>query len=53
MNDAYRDLSNKEVVQVGISLPLLDWGKRRGQVKVAESNREIVRNQVRQQSQEF
>ncbi|MBP5374975.1 MAG: TolC family protein [Bacteroidaceae bacterium] len=53
MNDAYRDLLSKEVVQVGVSLPLLDWGKRRGQVKVAESNREIVRNQLRQQSQEF
>ena len=53
MNDAYRDLLSKEVVQVGVSLPLLDWGKRREQVKVAESNREIVRNQVRQQSQEF
>ena len=53
MNEAYRDLLSKEVVQVGVSLPLLDWGKRRGQVKVAESNREIVRNQVRQQSQEF
>ena len=53
MNDAYRDLLSKEVVQVGVSLPLLDWGKRRGQVKVAESNREIVRNQIRQQSQEF
>ena len=53
MNEAYRDLLSKEVVQVGVSLPLLDWGKRRGQVKVAESTREIVRNQVRQQSQEF
>lgn len=53
MNEAYRNLLSKEVVQVGVSLPLLDWGKRRGQVKVAESNREIVRNQVRQQSQEF
>ena len=53
MNEAYRDLLSKEVVQVGVSLPLLDWGKRRGRVKVAESNREIVRNQVRQQSQEF
>ena len=53
MNEAYRDLLSKDVVQVGVSLPLLDWGKRRGQVKVAESNREIVRNQVRQQSQEF
>lgn len=53
LNDAYRNLSSKQVVQVGVSLPLLDWGKRRGQLKVAESNREIVRNQLRQQSQEF
>ena len=53
LGDAYRNLSGKQVVQVGVSLPLLDWGKRHGQVKVAESNREIVRNQLRQQSQEF
>ncbi len=52
-SNAYRDLLSKEVVQVGVSLPLLDWGKRRGKVKVAESNREIVRNQLRQQTQEF
>ena len=53
MGEAYRDLLSKEVMQVGVSLPLLDWGKRRGQVKVAESNREIVQGQLRQQSQEF
>lgn len=53
LENAYRNLLSKEVVQVGVSLPLLDWGKRRGQVKVAESNRDIVRNQLRQQSQEF
>lgn len=53
MGEAYRHLLSKEVVQVGVSLPLLDWGKRRGQVKVAESNREIVQGQLRQQSQEF
>ena len=53
LDAAYRNLLDKEVVQVGISLPLLDWGKRRGQVKVAENNREIVQNQLRQQAQEF
>ena len=50
---AYRDLLSKEVVQVGFSLPLLDWGKRKGQRKVAESNREIVQGQLRQQAQDF
>ncbi|MBO4802349.1 MAG: TolC family protein [Bacteroidaceae bacterium] len=50
---AYRDLLSKEVVQVGFSVPLLDWGKRKGQRRMAESNREIVQGQLRQQAQEF
>jgi outer membrane protein TolC len=32
---------------------LLDWGKRKGQRRMAESNREIVQGQLRQQAQEF
>lgn len=53
MGGAYRDLLSKEVVQVGFSIPILDWGKRKGQRKMAESNREIVQGQLRQQAQEF
>jgi outer membrane protein TolC len=53
LNRAYRDLLSNEVVQVGITVPLLDWGKRKGQRRMAESNREIVQGQLRQQSQDF
>lgn len=53
LGGAYRDLLSKEVVQVGFSIPILDWGKRKGQRKMAESNREIVQGQLRQQAQEF
>ena len=53
MSSAYRHLLSNEVVQVGITIPLLDWGKRKGQRRVAESNREIVQGQLRQQAQEF
>lgn len=53
LGGAYRDLLSKEVIQVGFSVPILDWGKRKGQLKVAESNREIVQGQLRQQAQEF
>ena len=53
MSSAYRHLLSNEVVQVGITIPLLDWGKRKGQRKLAESNRDIVQGQIRQQSQEF
>ena len=53
VNRAYRDLLSNEVVQVGITVPLLDWGKRKGQRRMAESNREIVQGQLRQQAQDF
>ena len=53
MRGVYRDLLSNEVIQVGITVPLLDWGKRKGQRRMAESNREIVQGQLRQQSQNF
>ena len=53
MSSAYRHLLSNEVVQVGITVPLLDWGKRKGQRRMAESNRDIVQGQLRQQAQDF
>ena len=53
MNSAYRNLLSNEVVSVGITVPLLDWGKRKGQRRLAESNRDIIQGQLRQQSQDF
>lgn len=50
---AYSPLQNNEVVSIGVQIPLVDWGKRRGQVKVAESNREVTRARLRQQDTQF
>ena len=50
---AYRNLLSNEVVSVGITVPLLDWGKRKGQRRLAESNRDIIQGQLRQQAQDF
>ena len=44
---------NNQVVEVGVKIPILDWGKRRGKVKVAESQRETVRAQIRQEEMDF
>lgn len=52
-NAAYRNLLDNQVVQVGVKIPILDWGKRRGQVKVAQSNREVVLSQIRQEQTDF
>ncbi|MFT4071975.1 MAG: TolC family protein [Dysgonamonadaceae bacterium] len=35
-------MRDNQMVQVGVKIPLLDWGKRKSQVKIAETNREVV-----------
>ena len=50
---AYDPLKDNQIVEVGFRIPLLDWGKRRGQVKVAKSNREVVQSRLRQETMDF
>lgn len=51
--NAYSPLKDYQQVEIGMKIPLLDWGKRRGDVRVAESNRDMVRSQLRQEQQTF
>lgn len=46
--DLYQDPQDQQQVRVGISLPILDWGRGRGRVKVAKSGQELVKIQVEQ-----
>ncbi|MDE6443281.1 MAG: TolC family protein [Muribaculaceae bacterium] len=50
---SYSNLKDNQVVEIGVSIPLVDWGRRKGKVKVAESNRRLVESQVRQENQNF
>lgn len=50
---AYRHLKDNQVVEVGFKIPILDWGKRRGQVKIAQSNREVTESRLRQETMNF
>lgn len=52
-SQAYNRLRDNQVVEIGIKIPLLDWGKRRGSVKVAESNRKVVESRMRQETMNF
>jgi outer membrane protein TolC len=38
---------------INLSVPIMDWGKRKGQILMAESNREVVVNTVKQQRIDF
>lgn len=53
LDASYRHLKDNQLVEVGIEIPILDWGKRRGKVKVAESNREVTATRLSQEAQTF
>lgn len=52
-SSVYDNLRDNQVIQVGVKIPILDWGKRRGKVKVAESNRDVVLSRIRQEQMSF
>lgn len=51
--EAYRNPLNQQLVQIGIRIPILDWGRGRGKVKVARSGHEMVRTRVEQDISDF
>ena len=53
LSDVYKNPLNQQSVQVGISFPILDWGRRKGQVRVAQSRLDMNRIQVEQERSTF
>ncbi|MBQ8452856.1 MAG: TolC family protein [Prevotella sp.] len=50
---AYSPLNEHQRVEVGMSIPLLDWGRRKGRIRMAENNRQTLRSQLEQQEKTF
>lgn len=53
LSPAYKHPLDQQYVSLGISLPILDWGRGKGQVRVARSNRDLVYTQVEQDQTDF
>lgn len=51
--EAYQDPRNSQGVSMSMSIPIFDWGRRKGQIKMAESSKELTRIQVEQSQQDF
>ena len=51
--EAWRNPMDQQYVSLSISLPILDWGRGKGQVRVAKSNRDLVKTQVEQDKTDF
>lgn len=53
LKTAYQNPLEQQYVSLGVTLPILDWGRGKGQVRVARSNRDLVYTQVEQDKTDF
>ncbi len=53
LSGAYSKLVNNQIVQVGVNIPILDWGKREAKVKVAQSDMEVEESMIREEQISF
>ncbi len=54
LDEAYKNPNQfQNIALVGLSVPILDWGKRKGQLLMAKSNRDVVVNTVKQARIDF
>jgi len=50
---AYQNPQDQQQLSLGIHVPILDWGLAKGRIKIAESDREIIRTAVEQERIDF
>jgi outer membrane protein TolC len=51
--DVYLDPLERQRFRVGVTVPVLDWGRRKGQLSMAKSNREVVKTSINQERIDF
>jgi len=49
MKDAYRNLQQQEIVSVRVSVPLVDWGVRRGKYNMARNQLKVIQTSAHQE----
>ncbi len=49
----YTEPDQSQRLQVGLSIPILDWGRRKGQLMMAESTREVANARIKQDRIDF
>ncbi|MCK5068043.1 MAG: TolC family protein [Bacteroidales bacterium] len=53
LRNSYTDLARQQRLEVGIQVPILDWGLGKGQYRMAQSAEEVVKTDVQQSMIDF
>ncbi|MGD9555647.1 MAG: TolC family protein [Mangrovibacterium sp.] len=52
-SEVYKDPGNSQRLRLGLSIPIVDWGRRKGSYQMAQYNREVVRASIEQDKIDF
>lgn len=53
LTNAYKNLQDRQVLSLGINVPILDWGRGKGKVIIAKYQKEMESGRVKQDIQNF
>jgi outer membrane protein TolC len=51
--DAYKNPGDQRQLTLGVNVPIVDWGVAHGNIKIAQSQENIIKNSVEQESIDF
>ena len=51
--ESFRNLNDEQSVSISVSIPILDWGRARGRVKIAQNNLELTQMRIEQNEVNF
>ncbi len=53
IGDAYRDPRDMQTARIALQVPILDWGRGKGRVRMAKSNQQVIQTQIDQALADF
>ncbi len=51
--EIYQNPQDQQQIALGLQVPILDWGQRKGQIKLAQSQQEVIQTNVAQERIDF
>lgn len=51
--DVYKNPGNSQRLRLGVSIPIIDWGRRKGSYQMAQYNREVAKATIEQDKIDF
>lgn len=53
LGNAYVDPNNEQIINLGISMPILDWGRSKARIEIAKADQQLTEYTLDQSNQQF